>query len=415
MYKRQTDNHLNDAQREVARMAGLGVPIRYLKDERRVVVSHPSGEDAWLRFGHCEHDGDEDQYLSSEYEAVYPDEAATFTKKQVMGVASRLRTSLPGVSPVLRLTSNPGGSQTLWLKQWFMDKTVGPDEDASYTPEDWGFIQSKLYDNPYLMDPDGSWATYSKRLSSLGPERSRQMLEGDWDAIAGQFFSEFRRDHHVRDLGPLPEGCEGFRCMDWGYNQPGVCYWVACLPDGRLYVVHEYLFRQTLASEAAKEIRRRTALMPSLSIRYTAADGHMFDAVGHGETMSETFARAGVPLLRADNGKGSRAPGWQRVRHWLADAPDGRPWMVFHPSCAYLVRSFPALVSDDVNPEDVDTTGDDHGGDAMRYGVMSRPSPTMARTRTYRPKAGTMGALRAEAMRAAGRGRVLGSRNVRRV
>ena len=166
------DNHLNDAQREVARMAGVGVPIRYLKDDRRVVVSHPQGEDSWLRFGHCEHDGDEDQYLSSEYEAVYPDEAATFTKTQVMGVASRLRTSLPGVSPVLRLTSNPGGSQTLWLKQWFMDHTVGPEDDASYQPEDWGFIQSKLYDNPYLMDPDGSWTTYSKRLSSLGPARA---------------------------------------------------------------------------------------------------------------------------------------------------------------------------------------------------------------------------------------------------
>lgn len=407
------DNHLNDAQREVAWMAGLGVPIRYLKDERRVVVEQPGQAPSWLRFGHCEHEGDEDQYLSSEYEAVYPDEAATFSKKQVMGVASRLRTALPGILPVLRCTSNPGGAQTLWLKAWFIDRTVTVEEDPFYHAEDWGFIQSRLYDNPYLMDPDGTWTTYAKRLSSLGPERARQMLDGDWDAIAGQFFGEFRRDFHVQDLGVPGEDVQWFRCLDWGYNQPGVCLWIACLPDGRLYVVHEWPFRQTLASEAAKEILRRTRVLGSPYIRYTAADGHMFDKTGSGETMAETFQRAGVPLLRAENQKGARKQGWQRLRHWLQRAPDEKPWLVIHPDCEYLARTLPALVMDDTDPEDVDTTGDDHAADALRYGVMSRPSPTVIREDRRTPGPGSAGALMREAMLAARRPSVLGTRHVR--
>lgn len=407
------DNHLNDAQRETVLMQQVGVPIRYLKDERRVVVEQPGKAPSWLRFGHCEHDGDEDQYLSSEYEAVYPDEAATFSKKQVMGVASRLRTSLPDVVPVLRCTSNPGGAQTLWLKQWFMDKTVTAEEDPFYRPDDYGFIQSRLYDNPYLMDGDGSWRTYEKRLSALGPERARQMLDGDWDAIAGQFFSEFRRDQHVEDLGPVPDGVQWFRCLDWGYNQPGVCLWIACLPDGRLYVVHEYWFRQTLVADVAKEIRRITKTLGNPHIRYTVADGHMFDRTGTGETMAETSARNGVALLRADNSKGSRPQGWQRLRHWFRTADDGKPWLIIHPGCGYLIRTLPALVGDDLNPDDVDTHGDDHGADALRYGVMSRPSPTVASKEHRTPGPGTAGALMREAMAWARRGGKLGDRNVR--
>jgi hypothetical protein len=46
-----------------------------------------------------------------------------------------------------------------------------------------------------------------------------------------------------------------------------------------------------------------------------------------------------------------------------------------HPDCAYLIRTLPSLVSDDTKPEDVDSDGEDHSADALRYFVMSRPTP----------------------------------------
>lgn len=376
-YTELMDNHINDTLRESAQMKGLGLAVQYLKDERRMVVTHPDGQTSWLRFGHCENEGDEENYLSSPYDVVYVDEAATFTKKQVMGINSRLR-SATGLAPRLVCTSNPGGSHTLWLKQWFIDKTVGPEEDAKYDPADWAFIPSKLYDNPYYMDPDGTWTTYEKRLTPLGPERARQMLEGDWDVIAGQYFPEFSRNRHVEMTTIAPE-VQWFRCLDWGYNNPGVCLWIACLPDGHLHVRHEYVFRQTIAHEVAKQIRQQTRdLAPDLdrgiTIRYTVADPSMWNKSGQsGESIAETVARAGVPMIKGSN---ERVIGWQRMRHWFQTAPDGRPWLTVDPSCAYLLRTIPSLVSDDTIPEDVDTAGEDHAADALRYGLMSRPTPS---------------------------------------
>jgi phage terminase large subunit len=406
------DNHLNDSDMECRLMAEAGVPIRFLKDDKKVVVERPGQDPSFLRYGHCQNVGDEEKYLSNAYDGAYLDEAATFEQKQAMGVQTRLR-SVVTDDVFFRCMSNPGGAQTLWLKRYFIDRAVTEDEHEDYVPEEWGFIFSQLYDNPYYMDPDGTWTKYARRLKGYGPERARQMLDGDWDAIAGQFFSEFRRDRHVEDLGPVPDGVQWFRCLDWGYNQPGVCYWVACLPDGRLYVVHEYWFRQTLVADVAKEIRRITKTLGSPHIRYTVADGHMFDRTGTGETMAETSARNGVALLRADNSKGSRPQGWQRLRHWLTDAPDGKPWLIIHPGCGYLVRTLPALVGDDTNPDDVNTQGDDHGADAIRYGVMSRPSPTVLAKEDRIPGPGTAGALMREAMAWARRGGKLGDRNVR--
>ena len=42
-------------------------------------------------------------------------------------------------------------------------------------------------------------------------------------------------------------------------------------------------------------------------------------------------------------------------------------------TCVNLIRTLPALQHDENRPEDVDTDGEDHAGDALRYACMSRP------------------------------------------
>lgn len=199
------DNHIDEAQREVKSLQDLGVEVTYTKDDKRVLFRHKSGADSWLRFAHCENEGDEEKYLSSGYELIEIDELATFTKKQGIGILSRARTPLEGVTAVARASSNPGGAQTLWVLDYFLHHAVTAEDDPFYEAEDWGFIQSRLYDNPWLMDPDGRFRRYEKRLGGFAPERRRQMLDGDWTAIDGAFFSEWKptRDGmawHVREL-----------------------------------------------------------------------------------------------------------------------------------------------------------------------------------------------------------------------
>jgi hypothetical protein len=73
-----------------------------------------------------------------------------------------------------------------------------------------------------------------------------------------------------------------------------------------------------------------------------------------------------------------RMSGWPRLREWLKPAPDDRPWLQISPQCPYAARTMPALVSDKNKPEDVDSDGDDHAADSLRYWAMSRPHPSTA-------------------------------------
>ena len=348
--------------------------LRFTKNDSKVI------------FGHCQNPGDEEKYLSDEYDEFRPDEAATFEKAQIIGVSGRLRSTKSGIIARLVATSNPGGAHTLWLKRWFIDRIVARSENPRYRADAYQFIGAKLYDNPYLMDPDGTYTTYEERLYAYSRERRRQLLNGDWSAITGQFFPEFIDTTHVRRLD-IPQGCKIERWVDWGYSpNPGVCHWVACLPNGRLYIFAEWVFngegRQLLvASEVADRIRRLTVeeIMPKIKGRLSRSigDPSMWSKDGHtGESYEETFRKHGVRMIKADN---DRVMGWGRFRHWLRPHPEGGSWAVWDPDCTYAARTIPGLVHSKSDPEDVDTTGEDHAGDADRYGFMARPVPTVFR------------------------------------
>ena len=330
-------------------------------------------------FGHCQNPGDEEKYLGDEYDAFYPDEAATYEKEQIIGVAGRLRSTKPDVYPRLIATTNPGGAKTQWLKQWFIDKEVPFADNPRYDPGDYEYIPSMLYDNPYLMDPDGTYHQYESRLFAYSPQRRRQLLNGDWNALTGQFFAEWDPRIHVQRLD-IPDGCKIEMWVDWGYSpNPGVIHWVAIFPNGRIYVFAEWVFKQTIAAEVAKRaftITKEEVLPTAKSKRVSkrVADPSMFAKDGHsGESYADTFHANGVPLVRGDN---DRVLGWGRFRHWLAPHPeDGLGWLVYDPDCTYAVRTIPSLVHDKNDPDDVDTSGEDHAADADRYGLMARPSP----------------------------------------
>ena len=371
-------DHLDKANSECTKVnTFLGEErFQFLKGDHKVIIDvHGPGRESVILFGHCQNLGDEEKYLGPAYDAFYPDEMATFEKKQIIGVGGRLRSANRKIVATMRGTSNPGGAHTLWLKDYFIDRVedVIRQENPKYRAERYQFIQAMLWDNPYYMDPDGTYTNYEERLFAYDPERRRQLLMGDWTALAGQFFPEFSVARHVKDL-PIPPGCKIERWLDWGYDPHyGMCKWVACLPNGRLYVFYEYKFngaqarQKMVASEVAARIKRYTLddvlqLVKSTRVNKTIADPSMWSADGHtGEDYSETFARCGVSLTKADN---DRVMGWGRLRHWFRDAPDGLPWIMFHPRCVTSIRTIPGLVRDKSDPDDVDTTGEDHAADA---------------------------------------------------
>lgn len=166
-----------------------------------------------------------------------------------------------------------------------------------------------------------------------------------------------------------------FASMDWGWNSPGCVLWWVALPTGAYHVAAEWKFRQTTAEDAAREIKKQTADLGVKRLQYLVADPAMWakTGAGRGESIAETLLRLGLPMRKGDN---DRFNGWQRVHQLLRPMPDNRrPWLTIEPTCRYLIRTIPAMMQDTKDPDDLDTTKDDHGVDALRYGAMSRPSP----------------------------------------
>lgn len=355
-YKELDQTHLRDVELEAPEMGADAVPSAK-------VCRYPNG--SLMQFGHCETAADAANYLSAEYDLIIFDELVTFEETMFLLISSRARSTKPGVTPKILCGTNPGGPQSHWVRMRFIDKTVDREQFPDYRPEEWAFIPSKLEDNPYLDQQ------YERKLLALPPELRKAYRDGDWDIFPGQYFPEFRRAVHVQDL-PIPSNAVWYRAIDGGFVKPAAILWIA-MWDGHAYVRHEWNPVRVINSDQAARTVEQTKAFGIASVRTTVADTSLWTPEGDtGESAAETFARYGVPLLQASK---ERINGWKRLREWLQIAPDGKPWLMVHPDCAYLIRTLPSLVSDATKPEDVDTDGEDHSADALRYFVMSRPSP----------------------------------------
>ncbi|MEG1501541.1 MAG: hypothetical protein RR396_06245, partial [Clostridiales bacterium] len=235
------------------------------------------------------------------------------------------------------------------------------------------FIPATVYDNSFLMKADPE---YIRRLEELPSLERRAFLDGDWDLFAGQFFSEYRLALHGMKPFALPAHWRRFVSLDWGYNDPCAVLWHAVC-DGHIYTYREFYQRQMTASQVAKKIKE---LSLGEKIDYYVASPDMWQKRGsdsvYGENIADSFSGEGLYLLKADN---ARIIGWQRVREYLALAPDGKPfWRFFPDTCPNLGRTLPALVYDKHNVEDA-AGGEDHAPESLRYALMSRPRPALVK------------------------------------
>lgn len=358
-----------------------------------------------IECGHMDDERALQKYLSTEYDEIMADEGSRFDPMRLLELSTRARSSKPKIleagGPWFDVVSNPGGRASQMLKDLFILKEVDPERypvlagnDADgvpfYDPNDWEYIPATLDDNPYL-DP-----AYVKALAVLQPWRYQQLRNGDWDVAAGAFFTSWSNAKHMRevDLGDheAKRQATWFRSLDWGYHDPCVVAWWVALPDGHYHCMAELKLKEHTPDEVKREVQAmdRTLGLPTpVSATRTYADPATRQRGGQtGETILETFAKCGMPMIPSVN---ERQNGWMRVTSLLRDAPDGIPYMTFASECRYLRRSIAAAVSKEKELEDVEEI-DDHGLDCVRYFAMSRPMPNSPEA-YKRPAPGTAGHL----------------------
>ena len=359
------ENHILPLMREL-----YGVAV-YNASER--VFNFPNR--SRIKLGYCDTAGDVYQYQGQEYEVIGMEEATHFTEEQQQFLTTCNRTSKEGFTPRMYYTCNPGNVGHAWVKRLFIDRCFAEDED----PEDYVFIPARIWDNKALLSADPG---YVRQLMRLPEELRRAHLDGDWDVHAGQFFREFSRDRHVTAPYEIPQWYKRFRSMDWGFNDPCCVLWHAVDPEGRVITYRELYVRETRAEEVAKRVNELTG---DEKIAYSVASPDLWQKRGQslmtkggfeGESLAEIFIKSGFSISPADN---ARVAGWNRVRDYLAPAPDGEPrWKCFS-DCTNLIRTLPMLQYDQHDREDA-AQGDDHAPEALRYGLMSRPAPYSPKT-----------------------------------
>lgn len=301
---------------------------------------------------------DPSKYLSAEFAAIFVDELTR--NDRAMFDFLNMRRRWPGIKDTKFVgATNPGGIGHAWVKKLWIDRDFS---EETLNPKDFAFVSAKATDNKYLGEE------YDKQLAQLPPALRKAYRDGDWDVFAGQFFSEWSKAKHVSGDMYIPEGWSRIRCLDYGFKKPSACYWLAIDFDGRIYVYRELYATGLTYGELARKIVEMTP--EEEEIEYTVADTSMFAKTADtGEFGQDIMADNGVPITP---GNKDRIAGWNLMRKYLKNE-----MIVFHPSCKNAIATIPALVYTESKTvgkvEDLDTAGEDHAADALRYGLMSLP------------------------------------------
>jgi len=360
----------------------------------------PNG--ARLKFEYLDRDADADNYQGHNYTDVFFEELTHWPDPKPV---NKLRATLRSATCVpcqFHATGNPGGPGHQWVKARYIDpapqgwKVLWEDFTNPFTGEtvrkNRVFIPSRLSENRYLG------GEYVANLYQSGSEQLvRAWLEGDWSVIEGAFFPEWSNEKHVIAPFALPKDWTRFRSADWGSAAPFSIGWWAIvgddhrldsgvvLPRGSLVRYREWYGAsgpnaglKLPAENVAARVRDLEA--GDGPITYGVMDPAAFASDG-GPSIAERMQGAGVFFRRADNARVSQRGamgGWDQLRARLRG--DGaRPMIYFFSTCTDSIRTIPALQHDQARPEDVDTDGEDHAADEVRYACMSRPYiPTRA-------------------------------------
>lgn len=375
----------------------------------------PDGETLWLNYAKI--DSDYDQYHGHEYPWIGWEELTNHALPTVyLKLLSCNRCSNAAIPIKYRATCNPSGPGHQWVKQRFIDPVLAgqvlretivvtfPDEDGNDITQNItvtrSHVQSFAYENKSLMDAD---PTYMAKIHSLTQDNEmlrKAWIDGSWDLIMGGFFTDvWDPSIHILDPFRVSKSWNLVRSLDWGSSKPwSVGYGletdgtqsrdydakinpeIPYLPKGSVIIVGEVYgwngnINEGDGATSQEQAERVVAYDKKLKFEYGLktrggpADINIFE-VRDGTTMASTMGKFGCRWIRAYKGSGSRVTGWALIRQMLGAAkrrdPES-PHLYFFPAAQHHIRTLPLQQRNEKKPEDIDTDGEDHAMDDLRY------------------------------------------------
>lgn len=302
---------------------------------------------------------DPEKYKSGEFAAIAVDELTLLPEKRIFDI---LRGSLrwPHIRHTLFLAAtNPDGVGNLWVRELWIERRFPPEMDA--IKDQFAFIQALPADNPHLDEQ--YWAD----LRSQPPDIQKAWVEGDWYIFTGQVLP--LRSRHIITPQEIPDYWIRKSGYDWGFAKPFAYLWGARNPDNGRWILYRELYAAGFTDPRQAEWVRQSEDARTEKIIRRFADPSVFakntkGEVGTPTSTADIFAAHGLLLTPGNN---DRLNGKRKVQTLLENLEDGEPGLLVFSTCENFIRTLPSLVYDKKRVEDVDTDGEDHAYDALRY------------------------------------------------
>ncbi|MES2462062.1 MAG: hypothetical protein V4671_15870 [Armatimonadota bacterium] len=208
--------------------------------------------------------------------------------------------------------------------------------------------------------------------------------------VGGRFFDEWNVKIHVcheDEAGVMPH-FTFIGGYDWGRGAP-CCFLLAAVDEqGGITIIDEVYEPGLTNPEQAQAVEdclnRWKHLGVSKANVTIYADPSMWalksDHSGRKIADVQAFLAKGLRFVKASNARrwgNMRQYLKETVSRWVGEAFQKIPCLrILTGKCPNLIRTIPAQVTDPHDVEDLDTHGEDHAVDALRYLLASKPRPS---------------------------------------
>jgi hypothetical protein len=231
-------------------------------------------------------------------------------------------------------------------------------------PRGWKFYHLNSLKNdavpPGADKPISEWA--AAYLDGVPADMRDMRQYGRFTALQGAVYKEFRKSTHVISYDKffeltghrtIPRHWRKIRGLDFGYNNPFVCLWIARDQDDRYYVYDEHYQAQGLVKHHAERINAREwdATQPWYGPTYSE----------HDPQIRAELTQFGITTTPANK---AESQGVEMLRRLMMIKGDDRPQLYVFEHCRNLIREIIAARWPEGtslrNPQDVPIDKDNH-------------------------------------------------------
>lgn len=244
-----------------------------------------------------------------------------------------------------------------------------------------------------------SFARCQAIIDDIGITAFLAEYQHDKSAQQGSFFADIWIESTLCiEPFAIPRAWRIDRSFDYGFSAPfSVCWWAQSdgetpangriYPKGTLFLIAEWYGWNGKPNQGAElqapqiatkilEIENRTTWLKGRVVP-GPADSSIWDGPSNNNIAIQMLHK-GVQWFPVDKGPGSRVNGARMFRERMKNSnqtPMTEAGIFFFKYCLQMIRCLPQLPKDRTDPDDVDTSAEDHNYDAARYRIQWQPTP----------------------------------------